>query len=192
MTVRRARPHPPVPAHPGGRPRRRHCRSAPARRTSGRSGSSDGVDLRATRRRPGRAERLEPLPGRVAEGVHRPGAARVRHRRLPHRHRHATPRGHRPGHGPRDDLNQRAQPHPDLPRADRRLSVAPAGPREPLRRPRPDLRASPRLHRGRSHVASYVQDNMVRDFPKDSRPAAGSAPSSEAPPSTSRRDRGGC
>ena len=44
--------------------------------------------------------------------------------------------------------------------------VAPSRSGEPVRRPRPHLWSRQHLRCGRHLVASFVQDNMVRSFPK--------------------------
>ena len=58
--------------------------------------------------------------------------------------------GDRAVDGPCVDLDQRAEPHPHLPRARRGRCLAPPGPPQPVCRPGPLLRPGRHLHRGRA------------------------------------------
>ena len=78
-----------------------------------------------------------------------PGRARVGDRRVPDRHRPATPCRHQPGRRPPRALDRGGGAHHRVPRAVPRRRVAAARAREPVRRPWPLVRDGRRVHRGR-------------------------------------------
>ena len=148
----------------------------PARRSTttgrGRCASMGDVDIaRSRRRRPRRARRVDPLRRRARRPAARPGAARLRHRRLPHRHRHAartTGVGQAQAH--RTLSTGVITPHADVPRAGDGGRLAAAAPPQPVRGPGPHLRPAPTCSAPTGAlVASFVQDAMIRPMATDSR-----------------------
>ena len=133
----------------------------------------DGVDIADPDAVVRTARRVDPVPRRPRRPDAQPGAARLRHRRVPHRDGDAPPRRGRTVDGPPHDLDQRHHPHPHVPRPGGRLPMAPARPGEPGGRCRAQLRPGPRFTERGDLVASFVQENMIRAFAADQAPPAG-------------------
>ena len=150
----------PAPEGPGSRRRRPPGRSpaGPGRSASPATPTS-AHPRQVASTGPGRVQPVHRgAPGRPRC---RPGAARLRHRRLPDRHGHAS-QGRRPVPGPRHPVDRRAEPHAHVPRAGAggQLVFLPHTASTPvMAAPTAAPTSSPSRA---SLVASYVQDAMIR------------------------------
>src|SRR5690242_1982354 len=108
----------------------------------GRGGPDDHRGHRGSR-----AERLDQVRPRAGESGRAPGAAVLVHRPVPDRRVDAAAPRHRAEHVARHHLHRRHHAYALVPRADPGRRLAAAGPAEPVRRARADLRQRPGLRR---------------------------------------------